>query len=241
MQLEIMNIIKADWQVPNFIKAFTTTHACGNMGLHVTNDHDATNFNRQQVLREFPNLAKPLWLTQVHGTDIVKIDSYSNLDENPKADASITDIVNQPLAIMTADCYPILLADQNANKVAAIHAGWRGTVGGIIEKTIKKLDISPQALHAWIGPGICVNCFEVGHDVFELCNARYDAVQFFIKKDTEKYLFNLLDFIKFVLQQNNVAHISSANTCTFENDQVLYSYRRDNNTGRMATFIWINE
>jgi YfiH family protein len=157
-------------------------------------------------------------------------------------DASFTYQKNKVCVAMSADCIPILLTDKKASFVAAIHAGWRGVENNIIHKTINNIDMCGSKIIAYIAPAICKDHFEVGPEVFDifmLQDKNYEA--FFTKKNDGKFNCDLTAIAKQqllklgLLEQN----IFLSNMCTYCNDELFFSYRRDGITGRMASLIWL--
>jgi YfiH family protein len=143
---------------------------------------------------------------------------------------------------MTADCLPILLCNRSGSEVAAIHAGWRGLANGIIEATVKKMQSSPEQLLAWIGPGIGQQFFEVGIEVREIFIAKNNnANDYFIASRPKHWLCDLGGLAVDVLTRLNLAEINRSEYCSFKDESILFSYRRNATTGRMASLIWIDD
>lgn len=243
----MQNYIIPNWPAPKSIRAVTTTRLQGhskspydhnNLALHVEDHPDHVRMNREQLKVELNLPNEPAWLTQIHSTDVVDLDQ----DSNRQADAAVTRSPNTVLAIMTADCLPILLCDKQGTEIAAIHAGWRGLAQGIIDKTLEKMHSQPQNLMAWLGPSICQTCFETGNDVKLAFIKQYDLEEdhFFIKKQEDKWLANLPALAKMILGKLGVNKVFESNYCTIENTQLFYSYRRERQTGRMASLIWFD-
>ena len=173
------------------------------------------------------------WLRQDH-TNILK--SFDEC-ESESCDAVFTDKPKQVCTVLTADCLPVLIFDKNLTKVAAVHAGWKGLVNGVIEVTLKEfigLDFV-----AWFGPCITQNHYEVGQDVYDAFiqqNATY--TQAFRSKGDDKYLFDMKFVARQILNQYNCTDVVDSGLCTFSNKR-FYSHRKDGVTGRQASFIWI--
>ena len=135
-----MQLLSATWQSLHNVGTLSTTREGGvskapynglNLGLHV-NDSQADVLKNRSVLNNFlPNPA--IWLNQIHSADVITVDQQFDFNKLHNADALYTRLVDQPLAIMTADCLPILLASNDGTEVAAIHGGWRGLEQGILE------------------------------------------------------------------------------------------------------------
>lgn len=241
-----MNMIKAEWEAPAHINAFITTRMGGvsqapydhfNLALHTGDDKAHVEKNRRLLLETFHLPSAPCWLNQTHSNKVVHVEHDNNRD----ADAAITTKPNQVLAIMTADCMPILICNRNDQEIAAIHAGWRGLACGIIENTIQSMQSEPNDLMAWIGPAICEACFEVGDDVKSTFINQYDFTKYAFTPALyeKKWLGNMNLIAKLILNQLGIQKVFNSNFCTIENGDLFYSYRREGTTGRMASLIWI--
>ncbi|NOR80645.1 MAG: peptidoglycan editing factor PgeF, partial [Methyloprofundus sp.] len=140
--------------------------------------------------------------------------------------------------VLTADCLPILLCDQQGTMVAAIHGGWRGLLNGIIENTLVKMPDSE--ILAWLGPAISAQCFEVGDDVRSaFINKSTQFAIAFKKQVNGKYLADIYQIAKLLLNDVGVQKIYGGDYCTVTDKERFFSYRRDGQTGRMATLIWM--
>ncbi len=241
-----MKLNKANWPAPAHITAVTTTRLGGfsqppfdsnNLGLHVGDLQPNVLKNRQQIQSLLKLPAAPVWLEQTHSTRCI----VAGEDQDRKADAAISRSAAFPLAVMTADCLPIALCNQQGTEIAMIHAGWRGLVNGIIENTLKKLQSENGDLLAWIGPAICQNCFEVGDEVYQMYLSHYPFSKTGFQLKKEKWLVNLPLIAEQILYSQGISAVYQSNACTFELKTEYYSYRRDQQTGRMATFIWFNQ
>ncbi|MGN1393952.1 MAG: peptidoglycan editing factor PgeF [Succinivibrionaceae bacterium] len=214
-----------------------------NYGLHVKDDPIAVNTNRKQLLDLLENVDYISWMNQTHSILVEEVNS-SNLGKEINADAQYTRLKNVALAIMTADCLPVLLSSLDGEFIAVIHCGWRGLLGNIIYETIKKMQLTGDIISAWLGPCISSEVFEVGNDVYDMfCEKNKDYSKYFkllpnVKEN--KYLLDLVGIAKCQLRSINVANISSIDMCTYSNKDLFFSYRRDNVTGRMVSLIWKN-
>ena len=221
-------------------KAANTDYGSFNLGLHVGDDNKQVEFNRQILNTVLGKQVNIQWLDQVHGSDVEQVKQWH---QKPLiADAVVTSLPNLALAIMTADCLPILLSDQYGKRIAAIHGGWRSLAGGIIEKTIAKMDVEVKSIIAWLGPCIGNNAFEVGQDVRSafLCINK-DYAQAFTPIDDKKYLADLALIAQLKLTHLGISNITHLNHCTYSNTDRYYSYRKEGQTGRMASLIMIND
>ena len=240
------SFIIPDWPVAETIRSFSTTRLGGissspydslNLGLHVGDEPDAVLANRNQLIQELKLPEQPRWLDQIHGTHVCSAQDWQYGDQ---ADAIISHSENQVCSIMTADCLPILLCNQQGTKVAAIHAGWRSLAAGIIEKTIDKFDCHPADIITWLGPAIGPTQFEVGHDVYQAFCQHSDTAQHAFKKtDSSHYLVDIYLLARQRLNALNVSAIFGGDYCTVSDPSQFFSYRRDGVTGRMASIIWI--
>ncbi len=238
-----MTHLTANWPAPHHIKALTTTRAPGkslgfyaqnNLGLHVGDDESRVLHNRARLIDTFNLPNEPAWLDQTHSTDCVVIEN----EPQRIADAAVTRSTLHPLAIMTADCLPILLCDTKGTEIAAIHAGWKGLLNGIIQNTLKKMLSNPAHLMAWIGPAICQQCYEIGDEVRNLYTERYPFTHSAFKQTASGIHANLPQLAEFILNHFGVNNVYQSKACTFERKNDFYSYRREAQTGRMATLIW---
>lgn len=216
-----------------------------NLGAHVGDDSGAVSRNRQRVRAMLPG--EPVWLTQVHGVEVFDADKptgHGQTDAAPIADAAVTLQANRVLAIMTADCLPVVLASTDGRALGAAHAGWRGLADGVLENTLRALrDCLPgnAAWRAWIGPAIGPANFEVGDDVHAaFVDKDPDMAQFFVPKaEPGKWLADLPGLAQLRLLKAGVGMIELSNACTFNQPATYFSYRRDGATGRMVTLAWL--
>lgn len=238
-------MIAANWPAPSNVKAFFTTREGGvsqfpfssnNLGNHVGDCPISVSENRGRLANLLPNT--PVWLTQTHSVIVHQI-TNQDIISSIEADASITKVKNAVCCVMTADCLPILISNQQGTIVAAIHAGWRGLVDGIIERTISQFNQNPKELIVWLGPAIGPNKFEVGDDVYSLFLERNYRNENSFKPSNKKYLANIYQLAKNELSLLGVTHIYGGEYCTVEQELLFFSYRRDGQTGRMASIIWI--
>lgn len=243
----MLNVIQANWPAPKNICAFTTTRIGGvslapyahfNLATHVHDNERLVAHNRELLKSSFNLPAEPTWLTQVHGINVVNAQTYAT---PPQADASYTAAKQQVCAVLTADCLPILICDEAGTQVAAIHAGWRGLVAGIIEKTLQNFSAPAAELLVWLGPAIGPTVFEVGVEVRDKFIA-YDpaAAAAFKNSRPGHWLADLYLLAKQRFAQQGIFAIFGGKHCTYSETEYFYSYRRDGDqTGRMASLIWL--
>lgn len=244
----MLNLV-ANWPAPSHVKALTTTRSLGyskppydqnNLGLHVGDNPEHVLLNRRGLITSLNLPQEPEWLQQTHSTLCINVDN----EITRNADAAISHEPNRVLAIMTADCLPIMICNQQGTEIAAIHAGWRGLVNGVIENTVTQLKSHPKDLMAWIGPSICQACYEVGDEVRNTILRKYECTgQCFMPssqttKHTPKWLANLPHLAEQILKKLAINAIYQSNMCTFEQKEYFYSYRHTPQTGRIATLIW---
>ncbi len=232
---------------PLLTEQATSTFGGFNLGLHVGDDAERVTHNRnvlnyfisQQLFDQAEKLSDEVdiqWLEQVHGNEVVTVISVN--EQAIVADASITRQKNIALAIMTADCLPILLSHRMGTEIAAIHGGWRPLAGNIVAKTIAKMHSSPSDIVAWLGPCIGKDSFEVGEEVkqsFTQLDEEFNDA--FVMQDNGKYLADLQKIARRQLVSLGVNAIASLTKCTYQETETYYSYRKQQITGRMASVI----
>ena len=210
-----------------------------NLALHVGDDARQVQRNRFHLLNALqPFGATQLhWLSQTHSTIAHRIDSTVNT-QLLEGDGLVTSEQGVALMMMTADCLPIVLCNQDGTEVACLHAGWRGLARGIIEATVKQMKSQPS--FAWMGAAISQQHFEVGAEVkatFVQENADFEND--FLMQNNGKFLADLYSIARKKLTALGVENVSGGEHCTFAEADKFYSYRRNSMTGRMATFIFI--
>jgi hypothetical protein len=181
-----------------------------------------------------------MWLSQVHGTRVVDLDTLADGTKPPEADAAMTRRPGRVCAILSADCLPVLLAADSGTAVVAAHAGWRGLAGGVIEAAVRALALAPGSLMAWLGPAIGPGHFEVGAEVRDLMLADdSEASVAFIPNARGRFLANLPALARRRLNRLGVRRIYGGGECTFSRADRYFSHRRDGMTGRQTTLIWL--
>ncbi len=246
-----MNIVEPDWPVPPHILAFSTTRQGGdsagiyrglNIAQHVGDNVDSVARNRQALARELPAGTVIQWLTQEHGCNVVQASSSVR---DVVADACWAAIPAVACAVMTADCLPVLFCSENGEKVAAAHAGWRGLAQGVLENCVAAMEVDASGIMAWLGPAIGPQSFEVGAEVREQFMAssaqeQKPAVLQCFKALPHRpgfYLADLYSLARIRLTRIGLSGIYGGGYCTYTEDSQFFSYRRDGETGRMATLI----
>ena len=241
-----IEFIRAIWNAPPQVKALCTTRIGGfsehpynsfNLAAHVGDDDKCVQRNRELLCHSLNLPAEPCWLEQTHSTRVINLDNESSRN----ADAAITRKAGKIAVVMTADCLPILLCNRTGSEVAAIHAGWRGLADGIIEATVIEMKSSASQLLAWIGPGISQQCFEVGDQVRDIFIAKNNnADRHFVANRPAHWLCDLPALATDILTRLEVAEINRAEYCSYNDESLYFSYRRNATTGRMASLIWID-
>ncbi len=217
----------------------TGPYASMNLGRRTQDDSAHVLENRRRLRAEVP--AEPFWLNQVHGVQVADADQEG---EALSADASVTSAPGRVLAIMTADCLPVVIADVQGRAVGIAHAGWRGLAEGVLEQTLSRLQAKvggDAQWQAWVGPGISQPHFEVGADVYEAFVGRDSRTGVFFapRAADKKWLADLPGLARHRLQAAGVAQVELSGCCTYGEPERFFSYRRRPDSGRMVTVAWL--
>ncbi len=249
-----LKTLQPAWAVPASVKVYSTTRSGGvslppfdslNLGLHVGDDAQMVKTNRLRVKDALGFPAEPRWLKQVHGINVVNINTPDQPCHDKPADGAFTTKPNTVLAVMTADCLPVVIANAAGTMVAVAHAGWRGLANGILTKALAHFD-TDEKLHAWLAPAIGPDTFEVGAEVLSAFTEKEGAnEQHFKAIDNGKYMADLYGLaaaeLKQGIQKGREVIICGGDHCTYKESNRFHSYRRDGVlSGRMATFAWIS-
>jgi len=236
-----------EWPAPPRVHACTTTRLGGvsegpyaslNLAAHVGDDPEQVAENRRRLLQALRLPAMPLWLQQVHGTTVV---NAVGAKPDCMADASYADREGAVCVVMTADCLPLLLCSDDGTRVAAVHAGWRGLLEGVIENAVRALGSPGKRLLAWLGPAIGPGAFEVGDEVrAAFVAADPTAATAFVPSPAGRWLADIYDLARQRLACVHVDAVYGGHWCTVGDAERFYSYRRDGVTGRMASLIWLD-
>ncbi|MFC5704696.1 peptidoglycan editing factor PgeF [Aeromonas eucrenophila] len=245
-----MNWIEPDWPAPASVRALSTTRDEGvsegvfrglNLGAHVGDDAVKVEANRTllQQVAEIPGRLN--WLNQVHGTAVHPVSNQ--YESAPEADAACAHEAGLACIVMTADCLPVLFCDRAGTRVAAAHAGWRGLQAGVLEASLAAMGGDPADILAWLGPAIGPEAFEVGGEVREAFMAEQaEAAAAFKPSPNEgKWLADIYRLARLRLARAGVSAVYGGEYCTHGDGERFYSYRRDGQTGRMASLIWLAE
>ncbi len=243
--------IEADWPAPPGVHAFTTlrygagdskppfdTFNLGNRYAAEGDDPATVERNRAWLTEHAGLPSAPRWLKQVHGIEVVRFDGEFS-DEEPTADAAVTSMPDVVLAILTADCLPVVFVDEQGGEIAAAHAGWPGLSAGMLEATVAAMRTPPERLLAWIGPAAGPAHYEIGVDVrdrFLAQDARAEAA--FVPTRPGHWRVDLPAIARMRLAHVGVERVFGGDLCTIADPQRFFSHRRDARTGRMATLVW---
>jgi YfiH family protein len=236
--------IVPQWPAPTGVCALITTRENGassgpyarfNLSDRVGDNPEAIARNRELLRAHLP--AEPRWMKQVHGARVLDSGACTAMEEADAAVAFEPDVI---CAILSADCLPLLLCDAQGTTVAAAHCGWRGLAAGVIEQTIKAMPATPAALLAYLGPAIGPKVYEVGADVHEAFTRNDPAAQSaFDPRANGHWLANLYLLARQRLNRLGVEKIYGGDYCTYSDNTRFYSHRRDGQSGRMASLIWL--
>ena len=238
---------------PHNVQAITTLRKGGvstgdfneyNLAMHVGDSLQAVKTNREKLRTELALASEPVWLEQVHSNKVIKInelDGAKTLATGAvQADASVSRIKGAVCVVMTADCLPVFFCNQNGSEVAVAHAGWRGLHAGIISNTVKAMFSSPDEILVSLGPAIGPQAFEVGADVFDAFVSKNSLNNSaFVPTKKGFYLCDIYQLARIELRALGIKKIAGGNYCTYRENQLFYSFRRQQNTGRMASLIWL--
>lgn len=241
-----------DWPAPPGVRAVSTLRPGGaspppwsslNLAEHVGDDPARVARNRDLLARALGLPAAPAWLEQVHGCDVLRLDQ-AELPAARVADGAVTARTGRVLAVLTADCLPVLFCRADGKAVGIAHAGWRGLAAGVLEATVSAMDAPPERLLAWIGPGIGAAAYEVGDEVRAACLAADDgADEHFAPGRPGHWQFDLAGLARNRLAALGLAGVHGGEWCTHSDPARFFSHRRDGAerpTGRMATLIWLS-
>lgn len=247
------HLILPQWPAPMNVKAVITTRQGGcstvpynsnNLGLHVGDREADVRQNRQALLAELGLSQPPQWLEQIHGAKVVEAQPDGLVRT---ADGCYSRQTGVACVVMTADCLPVLLCDREGRQVAAAHAGWRGLAKGILAEAVHSFDAEPSGIMAYLGPAISVNQFEVGIEVLE---AYYESARtqehleamtaaFRPSMRPLHFFADIYALARAELAALGVSEVYGGDFCTYSDPERFYSYRRESQTGRMASLIWL--
>lgn len=237
-------MIEPDWPVPPGVAAFSTERDGGtstgpyaslNLGAHVGDDPACVAANRAALTATLDLPSEPAWLDQVHGARVIDVD-----EEPPgAADGAVTSTPGQVLAVLTADCLPVLLASIDGARVGVAHAGWRGLAAGVLPAAVARMGLAPRRLLAWLGPAIGPASYEVGAEVYDAFVAGNRAAErCFAPGRPGHWYADLYGLARLALAAAGVEAVFGGGFCTFADSAHFFSHRRAAPCGRMATLIW---
>jgi len=248
-----LTTLSPHWGAPDKVKAFCTNRLGGvsvspyaslNLANHVNDDADHVSQNQQLLNQALSLPSPPRWLNQTHSTQVL---SFSKVQAGLRdGDGALTADPHVICSVLTADCLPLLVCNIDGSLVGAIHAGWKGLADGIIPKAIKKMlknDVLPQNILVWIGPHISQSAYEVGQDIktyFESVSQEY--ICGFNPGALGKWHLDMSAIARLQLRDGGIHlnNIYEAGICTYSNPD-YFSYRRNGETGRQASMIWLSE
>ena len=235
----------ADWPAPAGVRSWQTTRAGGlsdgsysslNLGLHVGDDAKAVAANRKRLRTDLNLPGEPVWLEQVHGARILRPDQ----GETGPADGAVTTRESAVLAVMTADCLPVLLTTKSGGIVGIAHAGWRGLADGVLGAAVEALACEPSEILAWLGPAISEPAFEVGDEVRETFVAAGPAhARHFRRNARGRWQADLPALARRALAAAGVRAVYGNPACTYGDAERYFSHRREAPCGRMASLVWL--
>lgn len=239
--------LRADWPAPAQVKTLLTTRKGGvskapfaglNVGAHVGDAPADVAHNRALVAAE---AGRPVaYLNQIHSPDVVE--AAQSVHTEADADAAVDRSGAAACAVMTADCLPVLFCDRAGTVVGAAHAGWRGLAAGVLENTVAAMGVPTAEIMAYLGPAIGPDAFEVGQDVFDtFCLPLPQAQAAFEPIGGGKYLADIYALARLRLQREGVTQIYGGTHCTVLERDTFFPYRRDGQTGRMVSLIWLEK
>ncbi|MBY4596579.1 peptidoglycan editing factor PgeF [bacterium BD-1] len=239
----------ADWPAPPGVRALTTLRGGEgasappfdrfNLGLRCGDDPDAARENRRRLAEWLALPSPPRWLDQVHGTAVHRALPGPAPAQEPQADASVTDAPGVVLAVLTADCLPVVLAARDGSEVGVAHAGWRGLAAGVLEATVAAMHARPSELVAWLGPAAGPQAYEIGAEVREAFVADdAGAAAAFEATRPGHWRVDLYALARRRLAAVGVSAVHGGGRCTISEPASFFSHRRDGRSGRLATLAW---
>lgn len=251
MSAPALQFLTPHWPVASRVRAAVTLRAGGvspapyaslNLASHVGDTPEAVAENRRRLRTALALPCEPLWLSQVHGTQLIDAEGpgAGALSAPPEADAAVAFHPGCVLAVLVADCLPVLLARRDGSAIAVAHAGWRGLAAGVVEAAVAALRAPPSQLCAWLGPAIGPAHFEVGEEVrCAFCERDSGATVAFVPNARGRWQCDLPALARRRLRALGLHAIHGEAPCTYAHPERFYSYRRERTTGRLAALLWI--
>ncbi len=260
-RVPVSGLLPADWPAPPGVRAFSTRRDAsfgqslppfdrlnlGNARGPAGDDPAAVAANRAALAEAAGLPSAPHWLRQVHGVAVHRAEGPPPPETpEPEADAAVTARPGVVLAVLHADCLPVLFASRAGDVVGAAHAGWRGLAAGVLEATVAAMGTPPRDLLAWLGPAAGPAAYEVGAEVRE---AFLEAREAAGRRDATAAAFrptrpghwhmDLYALARLRLAALGLTAVSGGGRCTIGEPEVFFSHRREGRTGRMASLVWI--
>ena len=238
--------LDADWPAPPGVRALSTMrHGLGvskppfdafNLGARCGDDPEAVAENRRQLDAALVLPSPPRWLRQVHGIGVAREPGF----DEPEADAAVTSMPGTVLAILTADCLPVVFAARDGDEIGAAHAGWRGLGAGVLEATVAAMETPADHLVAWLGPAAGPQAYEIGEEVFDaFVSGDAGAAAAFAPTRPGLGKVDLHALARRRLAAIGVTDVHGGGLCTISDPFRFFSHRRDQRSGRIATVAWI--
>jgi len=236
------------WPAPANVRALATTrqtpgvssapYASCNLGIRSGDRLDDVLANRRALATRIGVDSIP-WLAQVHGTAVARHSGHQTVSEI-QADAIYSEHPLQACAVLSADCLPLLMCTTDGREIAAVHAGWRGLLNGVIGNAVHTFSAPPEQLLVWLGAAIGPAAYEVGDEVRSAFVARNcAAADCFIGGIANRYFADLYALARQQLSALGVNQVYGGGLCTYSAPERFYSYRREGfSSGRQASLIW---
>ncbi len=250
-------MIVPDWPASSRVRALATTRQMAgasrppyqrcNLGARSGDAPAIVRGNRDRLVAVADLPSAPLWLQQMHGCDVLSVFAPRppavSFEDEPRVDAAVTANPGIVLAVLSADCLPVLFASDDGGVIGAAHAGWRGLSAGVLENTVAAMAVAPTRLLAWLGPAIGPQRYEVGDEVRRaFVEAEPGAAACFQASAAGRWRCDLYSLARRRLRAAGIERIHGGDRCTHTEVDSFYSYRRDGAaSGRQAALIWIAE
>jgi polyphenol oxidase len=247
------SFIIPDWSAPPNVQALSTMRIGGfsegnyssfNLARHVFDVPGRVEANRAMLQKTLGSEVFVHSLDQVHGSQVIEA---TRSKARSVGDAAFTSKIGIACSVATADCVPVLLASMRGDTVAAVHAGWRGLAGGVVENAVARIPCDASDICAWMGPAIAKCHFEVGAEVRKVFlqaaqeSLRLEIDRCFLRANAQdKYFADLYGIVRIKLKALGVHSIFGGDYCTFCDESRFYSFRRQSVTGRMVSLIYLN-
>ncbi|MGA8260286.1 MAG: peptidoglycan editing factor PgeF [Arenicellales bacterium] len=237
--------IYARWDAPPQVRAFTTLRGGGvsqgpyeslNLGGRAGDDPCRVAENRRRLRAAFNVPSEPVWLKQMHGTHCIDIGRAGLAEE---ADGGYTSSPGRVCAVLTADCLPLFVSDDEGSLVGLFHVGWKGLAAGIVEQALS-IFAGRSRIRCWLGPAIGPDAFEIGPEVRDALQAPGNEGCFRASVNGGHWMANLYALVADRLHRGGIDDVGWDETaCTYRDAERFFSYRRSRQCGRMASLIWI--